>query len=93
MVENTILLLFLSNFYFIFNKEVIEMMLKYEVRCPRCKSLWLKIISADRVYNSDYSKELGNYVIYKCDDCNNIFCIAKVGNKTASVFEISLNNS
>jgi len=63
--------------------------------CPRCGSIWLKILSADRVYNRDYSKELGSYVIYKCDDCGNVFCIAKIEvdvERIVNIFEISLNN-
>ena len=72
--------------------EVIEMMLKYEVRCPRCNSKFITLIDADRFYNG--WKEIGKKAIYRCDNCNNIFGYYTFDNKQqVIVAEISLNNS
>ena len=69
------------------------MMLKYEEVCPRCSSKFITLIDADKFYNHKW-EEIGKKVVYKCDNCGNIFSYYIFSNKQGLIVaEISLNNS
>ena len=49
-----------------------ELKLDKEVKCFKCKSMYLNIIDADRFYDKNWN-EIGKKVIYKCAECGLIF--------------------
>ena len=68
------------------------MMLKYEVRCPRCGCRFINMIDGDTIFDKNYNK-IGKIVWYKCCDCNNVFGYYIIDKDELKVVEVSLNNS